>query len=299
MNARKVALAALTNERSAAVPELGQFVREVERELSTGVDQGFWKCSGAFRTLARSEFLRTLVNHELNKFLGDALYVPLMSFASQVVIAETDLFQLSVGFVNARTAPATGRLQSLPTHCMLTIVDATSLPIAEYEQERPKPDDTLNREAKLQFRGKRVWQPGDFIEVRAGHDIVEFQPQAGATSVVLNFSCAPVLDYIWEYDRESLAPVRIVPSDATASRIEYATQVFAKMGDPEYLPALVNLSRHPAHFVRWSAIRAAVELDYETGLKLLEAARSDPHRHVRNAAERTLTKFEAAQTAAR
>ncbi len=240
---RKKALNALTQERSGVVPALREFVDVATAYLTESPDEGFWKCDTAFRNLVASDFLTKLVNYELSKFESSHLYVPLMSFSSQLVIVGFDLFQLNVGVVSTRSTQSTGRMQSLPSHCMLAVA-ATPLTIAEYVQPNPLPTDDFRRDSILVEKGLRVWAPAAVIHIRAAHDIVDFRPEPGATSLVVNFSSKRFVEYAWEYERDTLRPVRFAPGDANWSRIDYAVQIMAAMG----------LAEHPAHFVRWSAI---------------------------------------------
>lgn len=290
---RKKALNALTKERVGVVPALREFVDVATAELTQSGDEGFWNCDAAFRKLVASDFLTKLINHELGKFDVDQLYVPLMSFASQLVVIESDLFQLNVGVVNTRSTPSTGRIQSLPSHCMLALA-AAPLTIAEYLQPDPFPTDDFRRGNKLIEKGTRLWEPPATICIRAGYDILDFRPEGTATSLVINFSSKRFIDYAWEYDRATLCPVRFAPGESNWSRIDYAIQIMAAMGHDEYLPTLIQLAEHPAHFVRWSAIRSVVRLNFEAGMNLLERAGNDPHPHVRNAASKTLARFSTA-----
>jgi hypothetical protein len=296
LNTRKKALRLLAEERCDAVPALAEFKESVTKELTRSADS-FWRCDEAFRSLCKSDYLTSFTNHELGKFLRDPIYVPLMSFSSQVVLIETDHFQLNIGFINKRTARPTGRVQSLASHCMLA-VDASPLRIMEYVQPKPFPSDTFRREDKLVEVGVRTLQPGAVTHIRAGYDVLDFIPEEGATSVVTSFSDTNRIDYSWEYSSDTLSPVRFAPGDSTWSRTDYAIQIISAMSDSSYLPTLEKLAQHPAHFVRWQAICAVVKFDFDAGKRLLEIAREDPHSHVRNAARRTLESYSAALAAA-
>jgi len=297
-NTRRKALGILTRERCEAVPALAKFVTGVEQIYKMHEsDTAFSRCKGYFSELIRSDFLTHLTNYELRKFAANPLYVPLVSFASQVIIIETENFQLNVGFVNQHTVTKTNRIQTLPSHCMISAA-SNPLAIDSYTQPEILSDD-FRRDLPLVKTGQRVLGIGEIIDVRAAYDIVDFQPQADVTSLVMNFSSKTPVGYTWEFDRSTLLPVRFVPSDNTWSRVDYAIQLITALGDRDYVPTLRRLAaEHPAHFVRWSAIRGVVQLDYDAGLALLGDAASDGHSHVRNAALRTLNNFAATTAAA-
>lgn len=295
LNTRKKALRRLFAERCEAVPDLKRFVDAVTPALAASPDN-FWQCEAAFRDLLQSDFLTQLTNHELAKFLDSSIYVPLMSFSSQVILLEDEHFQLNVGFINRKTAPRTGRLQSLASNVMFSFA-ATPMQVAEYVQPEPFPCDIFRRDAVLTQKGTRTVGIGEIVKLRAGYDVLDFLPAAGATSIIVNFSSTKRIDFSWEYSADSLSPVRFVPGDPAWSRIDYAIQIMSAVGDPDDLPQLIALCKHPAHFVRWQAIKAVTRLDFDAGMRALEDAATDQHPHVRDAAKRTLQNYSAALAA--
>ena len=293
MDTRKKALGLLAAERIDAIPALRDFA-EATAKIGDPSNNGFWAYEDAFQALLKSDVLTALTNHELSKFSADVLYVPLVSFSSQLIILETDAYQLHVGFINARTAKRSTRLQSAPSHNMLSVV-TTPIQIAQYLQPEPFPSEDLRRACRLTAQGSQLLTPGAVLKCRAGYDVVEFLPDADTNTLLMSLSATETIPYSWEYDRDTLGPVRFAPGNPTWSRMDYAIKLMGRMGDPKYLPALVRLAEHPAHFVRWSAVCAAVALDFEVGLKLLEQAKSDRHQHVSNAATKAIERFATAQ----
>lgn len=62
------------------------------------------------------------------------------------------------------------------------------------------------------------------------------------------------------------------------------------MGTQESLEPLKVMLNHPAHYVRWEAVRAITMLNCFEGESALEVLVNDPHPHVSNAAEKALAK---------
>ena len=90
----------------------------------------------------------------------------------------------------------------------------------------------------------------------------------------------------WVYDVPTRAPVLAVAADPRSSRIEFACRLLARLGDRRDVPALEEVTVHPDHFVRWTALQSIVQLDLARGNELIEAALDDPHPHIRRAAHR-------------
>jgi hypothetical protein len=142
---------------------------------------------------------------------------------------------------------------------------------------------------------------GEARLVRANEDVVDvFVP--GARGVILELAPAPVGRVVWTYDPTTLAAVAPVAADKEDSKLEYIAWTLAELadagaGDRASAEAIAALLDHPAHFVRWTAVRVAMELDEPTGRALLARAANDPHVHVRNAAQRALAQLAAADAA--
>jgi HEAT repeat protein len=103
---------------------------------------------------------------------------------------------------------------------------------------------------------------------------------------------------VWTYDPSTLAAVAPVAADKEDSKLEYIAWTLTELADPETgdkgsAKAIAALLEHPAHFVRWTAVRTAMALDEATGRALLARASEDPHVHVRNAARRALEQLAA------
>jgi HEAT repeats len=279
-------------ERAAAIAPLHSFVHSVEGTLVPGEAESFWDCEAAFRELTESAFVTELVNFELAKMLEDPLYVPPF-YASDLVAYDSADFQVRLDMVNARTAPNTTRLPSLPSHWMFALKLAP-LRIALYRQPRPFPADDFRRDAVLQKVSSKTYAAGALLRLRAGFDLAEFLPELGSETMLINFTPKGMpVDYCWVYDKSSLRPVRLVPAEPSWSRLDYAAQTMAQLGDEDSIPALTRLAReHPAHFVRWTAVQSVVTLDPDAGMQLVLEARRDPHAHVRRAAQKTLARFE-------
>ena len=83
-----------------------------------------------------------------------------------------------------------------------------------------------------------------------------------------------------------------MPSNITLSRIDYALQILTNMGGAD-LENLHRLRSHPAHFIRWNAVRSLALIDLEAGLEALNQATTDHHAEVRAAAARSLAAYAA------
>jgi hypothetical protein len=147
------------------------------------------------------------------------------------------------------------------------------------------PGRALRRAAVEEIRS------GDVRRFTAGRDLVH--AYSGKTaSVWLTFVSGTEADACWIYDYPTLAAVRKQASTLATTRLEAAARLVTELGYSPAAEALAGLCEHPAHYVRWGALRQLARLDPKRALELLRRAKDDPHPHVRNAAAAALVRFQ-------
>ncbi|MDJ0276535.1 hypothetical protein QLH51_06980 [Sphingomonas sp. 2R-10] len=115
-----------------------------------------------------------------------------------------------------------------------------------------------------------------------------------SVTVTLRVGAAP---FLREYDRIGGALVRVATLDDGAARSMMLMQLLRELGrgDAEVFDAL---SRDPAFFVRWDAMREWLASDARGALPRLRTMADDPHPEVRTAAQAMLPMVEARVAAA-
>jgi hypothetical protein len=134
---------------------------------------------------------------------------------------------------------------------------------------------------------REVVPVGAVVALRAFFDVTEWAPSA-EPQVVLVLESPAVFFQMWSYDRETRVPRQTVSADLGQNRIERALRLLAELGHTPAAATVAALYEHPAHHIRWAAVRAAMELDEAVGTSVLRKAASDPHPHVARAARRHL-----------
>ncbi|WAS95128.1 HEAT repeat domain-containing protein [Nannocystis punicea] len=271
-------------ERLERWPELAMLVADA----SVAEDaEGFFARADAFAALLGSPGLHELVRRELTALVADPARNVQDSFEGVWVIAAGEAFELTLV-----TAPEVddGRpaiLHGSPRHRLVGAFWPEAIEVELFRHPRPHPSDVFDVSLVLEPFGARTLRRGEVLRQRAWFDVVELAP-ASAPAYALVFASAPVDRLRWTYERASLRPHRPTPASLAASHLEYAIGTLVHLEPPDAAEAIAGLATHPAHHVRWSAIRAVSGLDRERGLVLLRGALADPHPHVRNAARRGL-----------
>jgi hypothetical protein len=236
-------------------------------------------CHELLSRIARSALIRDHLHAEL------ALVVAPGGFPSPPAwdLLVTDGATLSLVAQLGAEEPAP-TLETLPRHRLLC---ATGRAARVRRFRAPDVGDVFDPAARLEPLGEVVLAPGEVLAVPARVEAVDTSPP-GADGLLLELAGRPTGHIVGVYDAESLRAIAPVAADKDAARLEYMAWALAEMGDPSAAGAIAELFEHPAHFVRWTAVRAAGTLDESVGEALLARAADDPHPHVRRAARSAL-----------
>ena len=277
------------SQRMNASPALRRFLAAVEPHVSNDDPERFWQCRDAFAALLQTGFLRDTVNYELEQMRATPHYVPAMIFEKLMVIAKTEHLSLAVRILRSDDAQP-NQLHGTNEHQLVSVLAPGGLHIETYRQPAPYPHDVLNRSSRLIREADALVPAGSVFEARAAESV--FLVRAGTPSALaVTFGGRGLYRVRWQYDRQTLFPNSMVAVDGPSSRLEYTAWMLGELSDPASVPALSALLSHPAHQVRWSAIRAITRLDGAEGIRLLEGALADPHPHIRSSARSALERL--------
>lgn len=115
-----------------------------------------------------------------------------------------------------------------------------------------------------------------------------------SVTVTLRIGAAP---FLREYDRIGGALVRVATLDDAAARSTMLLTLLRELGQGD-AAVFDALSRDPAFFVRWDAMREWLAVDARSALPRLRIMTDDPHPEVRTAAQAMLPVVEARMGAA-
>jgi hypothetical protein len=158
----------------------------------------------------------------------------------------------------------------------------------------PTNNEIFDRSASLVALEDTVVTAGETVRLRAGLDTHYVRaPQSQAVSLTMMLMNAVPLR--WIFDGTTLKAKHAASGSVTDKRVEFAMRVLRMMPSPTSAETMEHVARaHPAHFVRWAAIRELGRLDLARAARLMDAASTkDPHPHVRNAARRDLERLAA------
>ena len=280
----------------ASQPLIEQFTHDLDMLLSHG-DACFWDAEPLFRGLASSTFLTDVLLHELSNLARDDAYIPLGGLTEMdLALVRVERFTLAVRVLEP-DAVLSKRLYSRGEHSMVTAIDfpgCGSFAYHHYAQPQPEPVTVLDRTKKLTDLGPKKLVSSEVLRFEAARDVYKGLP-VDAPIILLFLLSRPVVRLQWEYDPETLTPVRAVAACPQAARLQFTARMLGEIGDQASLEPLESLLDHQDHFVRWEALRALARLNIDRALPQLEAALDDPHPHIRNAAGTSLQRYQVLQ----
>ncbi len=145
------------------------------------------------------------------------------------------------------------------------------------------PGVQMKLQKKIKIKG------GDTFQYQAGAHVYNFDKShnvLGSISISPNKSESSLM---WLFNRETNIAEGCSSASSLATRLQYAIKLFLRFPTQESIPILSNLAlENEFHFVRWDAIKALLQLDFNEGYRLLQRASKNEHIHLMNAANRTL-----------
>jgi hypothetical protein len=268
------------------------FSEEANHLIQSDPSGGFRTCAPLLENLCRTDAFGELVNDELDRLLNQPDYALPGSSDENLLVWTSPNFTLVL-----RTLISPQRQDRLFGHTcdmILAPLNPSGITLSRYHQPQPYPNDILDKSRHLTFKGDATLAFGQSSFFAACEDIflIRSAPQEADPPLLAILITPDKFQIRWEYDSTTLAPVRAIAADISASRIEFVISLMSTMNDLSALPVLEELSSfHPAHFVRWAAVQAMFRLDRNTGMQALHRALNDPHEHVRTAASRSVAKI--------
>lgn len=154
--------------------------------------------------------------------------------------------------------------------------------------------DVFDATLAIRHDGTERYADGSVIQVDARRRFPVLPEGQGTTWIAL--ASAPVNAQIVSFERGSLRPLGASMASEDHSVLCVMLELLAPQAPDYPLDAVLDLTTHPDHHVRWAAVAALGRHDGAAALDVVRAlAAKDDHRFVRAAARRTLERLAAAE----
>lgn len=202
-----------------------------------------------------------------------------------LAIHESRHCTLSFG-VESGAKPFANEITSIPNELLFGLVSEASVMVERYR----KPEgcgDVFDLGSRVVHAGSQTLRRGDVMHLDARFDYVNMAYDHRFVS--LTATMRKPASYLSErYNSHDGSAKYVTASSSDSTRVEYACEVLKHLGNAESIQPLQALCRHPAHFLRWKAVEALINVDYESGRSVLETFLGDEHPHVRSSARLAL-----------
>lgn len=115
-----------------------------------------------------------------------------------------------------------------------------------------------------------------------------FKVDVATPTIVVLLLSESAADLQWRFDPDTLRAESCISARLADSELIGIGRTMAAMNAEQAPEVLLELSRHPRHFVRWSAIQHLAQVDRAAALDRLREALDDEHDDIRTAAASTL-----------
>lgn len=230
-----------------------------------------------------------IINSQLEKIVNDKYFIPFNRSENRIPLYSTDEFELSLVHISPKNRPIIeGVLYSyISDMYFCPLIDVNDYKIDIYEQTFTMDSTLLNEDYSLILKESKKLKKHDVLFLRKFKDILKLDKQKPFLCFCY-LSKKDVLDYSWEYNAQTLRPSRIASVNVNTERLNVISDMLSMIGNDQSVSALILLCNHSSHSVRWNAVNALINLDYDRGLKMVENMTMDSHVEVREAAKESL-----------
>jgi len=268
-------------------PRLDRFAREVEALYDESDSSTFWRCRPAFDDFVASGAIADIGNDALQLMIDDSTEPPVRWGVGKFTLVQKRTYALALGWSLRARGRRVGT-ESLTTHGSHAIVRLCSRsPIkVRYFALKGIDFEIFDPSLQLKYSHEEMLNPSDTVEIDGEKFIAEFEERPDVCFLVL--LTAPLWPHIWHFDRYSLQPWTLSAADEQTTELRAVLQIFRGLRHFASERVVRELVAHPAHDVRWEAIKTLVSLNPAMGETALRSAILDSHPHVRDAAARSL-----------
>jgi hypothetical protein len=275
--------------RIAALPALSNF----SRLLNITPIENIFDLAPHIEQMVRDNFLQDLIHYELDCIAGNQDYAPREGTYNYLNLFISERFSFSLIYKNIVDASMFKYYSNYPSNQIICPLNPDGFYYNLFRRSTNEPFDTLRKESRLQIQSEQeLLKFGQSLCIKSEEQVFSFCPGKAEPVIAFVLSATDLKNYTWEYDRETLAPVRIVSGNNNHTRVEFTCHILGEIGNEQSLTVLFGLLNNPAHNVRWQAARSICKLDLEQGVNALKMLQQDSHEEVRALAIRSLAKID-------
>lgn len=269
-------------------PNLSNLVNLLDANNTDAVD--IKKYQEPLREFLISGEIISIFNTALSGLIYDPRHTTANFENNGFCLFENDKFKLVMETVHS--PPGVGKMMaSAPSSTMFGVVGSGELEFDIWKFKNNIDMSVFDPNAGLEKLSKqRITNSGD-LAICETNQIPFFSSNQKIT--IIKLIERHLVPYQWVIDVETLTPLFIRASLASVSRNTTLIDIIKDFSGggrhcSEFKDVLLELKRHPFHFVRWKAIQVLFDIDQAAGRDALAEAVNDSHPHVSHAAAESM-----------
>jgi len=231
-----------------------------------------------------------IVNNLLESLSNEKYYVPNNSVHNKITLFTSSNYEFSL-IHNPPKAKVDKGAVPLYTYTgdvfFCPLIDVPDSRYTIYEQKKLLEPNVLDTNAKLQVKTENIFTKNKTICLKKFKELLSLDETKPVLFLMIA-SKKSSIKYSWEYNSISLKPTRIVLRDINYARLGATAKILGNIGDQNSMDLLLRLSQHKSHIVRWEAVRALINIDFDEGSSMLKKMTKDEHIEISMAAKRSV-----------
>lgn len=274
---------------SNVILPLSNFVTSVRKELAKGDASSFWGLRALLSDFVVGGGLTDAINDQVMRLRADPHYTNEWS-ALELFIHKERSWSISIAVLDAPRR----YIHAISELAFFVPLNKAGLKAKRYALPESYRNDLFDPAVSLTPAGEISAEPLEPLALESDRYAYDFQPTEATP--VARLMTAPVKPLEWLFSKATLQAWQANDADIAFTQLRVAAYVLGKVAHQSSVEPLKKLSAHPHHAVRWAAIQNLGRLNRSEALVKIREAVSDPHPHVRRAAQKTLEQIQKRST---
>ena len=256
------------------------FIQQVQSQYSTVEERTFWACEPFLTRFLAENVAENWVKEQLGRLSATGGDQPSWQ-PKEIRVHKGEAWTLSLTVLEAplRFIHAVPYLAFYASLRSDLVVDRYKLP-AGFRS------DVFDPNVRIELMDRVTVPPRQLLRLDNTQHAYDFQVSEPLPVLIFTSRCTQSLE--WLFSKTTLQAWQANDADLQFTQLRVATNVLGKIAHQTSLDPLLKLSHHSHHAVRWAAIQNMGRINRTAALSRVRAALTDPHPHVRRAAEKTI-----------
>lgn len=229
--------------------------------------------------------INEFINSNLTKIESTDYFFPPHSSITKYRILDSSKYELSL--ISLQNIKGNKFLYSYNSDVLLCpIYLKENIVYNIFEQNKNIKYNLLDISSKLKLIKTDVLKNNTTILIKKFYNI--FSIDKINPILFISLSKKDSCDFIWEYDINTLKPIRIISTNIQNNRLVTTLKILSEIGNKESIPFVNNCLNNENHVLRWEAVKTLINIDFDKGVNELNKMTTDKHNEIKEASINSL-----------